>query len=90
MVAIVPVKGLKPDITIILKSNLKSIRTRLKKRKNNNKFDKLKNNLLKKIQNTFINIAKNTRNYFVFNSSNNDNKLEQQILNLLLKKIQYK
>ena len=83
-------KGLKPDITIILKSNLKSIRTRLKKRKNNNKFDKLKNNLLKKIQNTFINIAKNTKNYFVFNSSNNDNKLEQQILNLILKKIQYK
>ena len=39
-------KGLKPDLTIILKSNFETIFSRIKKRKTKNKFDKLKINFL--------------------------------------------
>ena len=42
--------GVKPDLTIILKSNFDSISKRLKKRKNKNKYDELKYKLIKFIK----------------------------------------
>ena len=82
--------GIKPDLTIVLKSSFKSIFLRLKKRKNKNKYDKLKINFYNKVQNAFLKKARlNKRKYVIFNSSSNDNMLEKKILKLILNKIKY-
>tara|TARA_B110000967_G_C18767494_1_gene501204 strand:- start:120 stop:746 length:627 start_codon:yes stop_codon:yes gene_type:complete len=80
-------KGLKPNLTIVLKANFKTIFSRLNKRKKLNKFDKLKVNFYKKAQNFYINKARNNKNYYVFDSSNNTPDLEADILKLVVKKL---
>jgi len=80
-------KDLKPDLTIVLKANFKSIFSRMKKRKENNKFDKLKIDFYKKAQNAYLNLAKNNNNYFVFDSSVDSPDLEKKIFKLVFKKI---
>ena len=83
-------KDLKPNLTIVLKSNFKSIFSRLKKRKNKNKFDELDQHFYIKAQNAFIKIAKrNKKSYVIFDSSVNDNSLERKILDITLKKLNY-
>jgi dTMP kinase len=79
--------NLKPNLTIILKSNFKNIRSRIKIIKKNNKFDKLKDSFYKKAQKTFISLAKNNANYLIFDSSKNTPELEKKLLNVVLKKI---
>jgi len=80
-------KDLKPDLTIVLKANFKSIFSRMKKRKENNKFDKLKIDFYKKAQNAYLDLAKNNNNYFVFDSSVDSPNLEKKIFKLVFKKI---
>jgi len=80
-------KSLKPDLTIVLKSSFKSIFSRIKKRVKLNKFDKLKINFYKKVQNAYLQKAKNNKNYFIFDSSKNNTELEKKIFNLVLEKI---
>ena len=80
-------KDLKPNMTIILKANFKTIFSRIKKRKNNNKFDRLKNNFYKKAQNAYLSLAKKNKNYLVFDSSENTPELEKKILNIVLNNI---
>jgi dTMP kinase len=80
-------KNLKPNLTIILKSNIKAINQRLKKRKNKNKFDKLRNSFHIKMQKTFIKLAKEKKNYIVFDSTANDKNLEKKILDLVISKL---
>jgi len=81
-------KGLKPDLTIILKSNFETIFSRIKKRKTKNKFDKLKINFYKRAQNAYISRAKNDKKYYIFDSSKNSPDLEKKIINLIIKKLQ--
>ena len=80
-------KGLKPNLTIVLKSSLETVFGRIKRRKKKNKFDKLKINFYKKAQNAFINKAKNDKNYYIFDSSKNTPLLEKKILQLITQKI---
>jgi|TARA_B110000881_G_C18325728_1_gene389057 dTMP kinase len=80
-------KGLKPNLTIVLKSNFEIISSRINKRKKLNKFDKLKVNFYKKAQNAYINKAKNNKNYYVFDSSKNTAELEKELLKLVIKKL---
>ena len=81
-------KKIKPNLTIVLKSNYTQISKRLNKRKKSNKFDKLKKTFLLNVQNTFIKIAKkNKKNYVVLDSSGNNDKLEKKILSIILKKL---
>ena len=80
-------KGLKPNLTIVLKTNFQIISSRIKSRKNNNKFDKLKTNFYKKAQDAYLLLAKRKKNYLVFDSSKNTPELEKKILNIVLKKI---
>jgi dTMP kinase len=79
-------KNLRPHLTIILKSNFKSIFSRIKKRNKINKFDKLKKSFYQKAQNAFLYLAKKNRNYLVFDSSKNTPELEKIILSSVLKK----
>ena len=80
-------KKLKPNLTIILKSNFKTILSRINKRKKLNKFDMLKVKFYKKAQKTYINKAINNNSYYVFDSSNNTPDLEKNILKLVIKKL---
>jgi len=77
----------KPNLTIILKANFNTIYTRIKKRKNNNKFDELKKNFYKKAQNAYLSLANKKKNYLVFDSSKNNTELEKKIFNIVLNKI---
>ena len=79
--------SIKPNLTIILKSTIKSVSQRIKKRKIKNKFDKLDKNFYIKAQKTFIKIAKTRKNYFVFDSSANDNLLEKKIFKIIKNKL---
>ena len=80
-------KNLKPNLTIILKANFKTIYSRIKKRKNNNKFDKLKTNFYKKAQNAYLSLAKKNKNYLIFDSSKDTPDLEKKILSTVLNNI---
>ena len=79
--------NLKPHLTIVLKANFKTILGRIKKRKKNNKFDKLKTIFYKKAQNAFLYLAKRNNSHIVFDSSKNSPELEKKILSFVLKKI---
>ena len=78
-------QGVKPNITFILKVDAKSSRNRLKKRRTKNRYDNFPQSFYRKAQNSFLKIAKNKKNYFVLNSSHNDNRLEKEILKIVLK-----
>ena len=80
-------KKFKPNLTIVLKANFNTIGSRIKKRKNNNKFDKLKKDFYKKAQNAFLLLAKKNKNYLVFDSSRNTPELEKKIFNIILDSI---
>ena len=80
-------KDLKPNLTIILRSNFEVIRSRIKKRNKSNKFDNLKRVFYKRAQKAFLSLAKNKTSYLVFDSSKNTKELEKKILNKVLKKI---
>ena len=81
-------KNIKADLNIVLKVNVKSASQRLKKRKTKNRYDKFPQAFYTKAQNSFLNIAKNKKNYYVFDSSNNTTDLEEKILNLVIDKLQ--
>jgi dTMP kinase len=83
-------KGLKPNITFILKVTSASSKKRLKKRKTSNRYDNFKQSFYTKAQNSFIKLAKNKKNYYVLESSKNDNKLEKKIFNIVLKYLKKK
>ena len=77
----------KPNLTIILKANFNTIYTRIKKRKNNNKFDKLKTSFYQKAQNAYLSLAKRKKNYLVFDSSKNTAELEKKIFSTVKNRI---
>ena len=74
--------GLKPNLTFILKVSSKSSKQRLIKRKNKNRYDNFPKSFYERAQKSFLRLAKNKKNYYVLNSSNNDNSVEQQILKI--------
>ena len=80
-------KNIKPNMTFILKTNVKSASERLKKRKIKNRYDKFPQAFYTKAQNSFLKIAKNKKNYYVFDSSLNTSALEEKILKIVLKKL---
>ena len=79
--------GLKPNITFLLKVSPTISKLRLSKRKIKNRYDKFDQSFYNKVQKSFLKIAKNKINYYVFDSSKNDNVLENKIINIVLKHI---
>ena len=69
----------------MLKVDEKISRARLKKRKIKNRYDKFSKSFYSKAQNSFLNIAKNKKNYYVLNSSSNDSTLEKKIFDIVNK-----
>ena len=81
---------LKPDLTFILKVNLSKAMNRIKKRKKNNRYDRFSKNFYKKVQNSFLKIARtNKKRYIILNNSKDSKDVEKLIykkcLNFLMK-----
>ena len=75
-------KGLKPDITFLLKVNVSKALSRLKKRKKKNRYDKFSKNFYIKVQDSFIKIAKkNKKRYFIVDNSDDSIETENIIFN---------
>ena len=76
---------IKPNLVFILKVSAKSSKLRLKKRKFKNRYDNFRQSFYTKAQKSFLKIAKNKKNYLIFNSSSNDDILEKNIFNVVKK-----
>ena len=72
-------KGLKPNLTFVLKVSSKSSKKRLLKRKSKNRYDNFSQSFYENVQKSFVKIAKKKKNYFILDSSDNDNLLEKEI-----------
>jgi|TARA_B100001059_G_scaffold69237_1_gene66269 dTMP kinase len=81
---------IKPNITFVLTVSSKSSKTRLKKRKTKNRYDNFAQSFYSKAQNSFLKIAKNKKNYFILESSSNDNNLEKKIFKIISKYLNIK
>ena len=75
--------GLKPNITFILKVSAYASKQRLKKRRTKNRYDNFRQSFYTKAQKSFLKIAKGKKNYFVLESSDNDNVLEKKIFKIV-------
>ena len=80
---------IKPNLVFILKVSAKSSKLRLKKRKSKNRYDNFPQSFYTKAQKSFLKIAKNKKNYFILNSTN-DNFLERKIFEIVRKKLKIK
>ncbi len=78
-------QGISPNIVFILKVSKNSSKKRLKKRRTKNRYDNFSQSFYNKAQNSFIKIAKNKKNYFILESSSNDNFLEKKIFDIIKK-----
>ena len=81
---------LRPDLTFILKVNLSKAMKRIKKRKNNNRYDRFSISFYKKVQNSFLKIGRsNKRRYIILDNSSDTKDVEsiiyEKCLNLLVK-----
>ena len=81
--------GIKPNMIFLLKVSPSLSRKRLKKRKSKNRYDNFPQSFYTKAQKSFLKIAKNKKNYFIFNSTN-DNFLERKIFEIVCKKLKIK
>ena len=79
--------NLRPNLTFILKVKKNSFIKRLKKRKTRNRYDNFPSSFYLKAQKSFLQIARNKKNYFVLDSSKNDNLLEKKIFDIVAKKL---
>jgi|TARA_B100001093_G_scaffold448437_1_gene454017 dTMP kinase len=78
-------EGLQPNITFVLKVSPNASKRRLKKRRTKNRYDNFAQSFYNKAQKSFLKIAKNKKNYFILNSSINDNNLEEKIFTIVCK-----
>ena len=78
-------QGIKPDLSFVLKVSPQSSRSRLKKRKTKNRYDNFSQIFYNNAQKSFIKIAKNKKNYFILDSSENSSKLEIKIFDIVKK-----
>jgi len=82
--------GIKPNLTFVLKVSSGTSRKRLKKRKINNRYDNFPQAFYTKAQKSFLKIAKNKKNYFILDSSNNNDILEKKIFKIVCKYLKIK
>ena len=83
-------KGIKPNLVFVLKVSSKIAKNRLKKRKSKNRYDNFAQSFYTKAQKSFIKLAKRKKNYFILESSANDNALEGKIFDITNKYLNIK
>lgn len=74
------IKNIKITVTFLNLVNTKNLRLRLSKRKNLNRYDKLKFKLYKKIQKGYIKISKKKKNKYVIIDSNKSISINKKII----------
>jgi|TARA_B100001540_G_scaffold32286_1_gene28254 dTMP kinase len=74
------IKNIKITVTFLNLVNAKNLRIRLSKRKNLNRYDKLKFKLYKKIQKGYIKISKKKKNKYVIIDSNKPILINKKII----------
>ena len=82
--------GVKPNIVFLLKVSKKTSKERLEKRRTKNRYDNFKQSFYVQAQKSFVNLAKNKKNYFILDSSTNDNSLEHKIFDICKKYLNIK
>ena len=82
-------KGIKPNLVFVLKVSEKISKERLFKRKTKNRYDNFAQSFYRKAQKSFLKLAKNKKNYYILNSSSNDNALEIKIYNIVKKHLKF-
>tara|TARA_Y200000002_G_scaffold292751_1_gene246921 strand:- start:1374 stop:2021 length:648 start_codon:yes stop_codon:yes gene_type:complete len=82
--------GIKPNLVFILKVSIDTAKKRLKKRKTKNRYDNFAQSFYTRAQKSFIKISRNKKNYFVLDSSMNDNNLEKKIFKIVNRYINIK
>ncbi len=83
-------KGIKPNLTFILKVTAKSAKIRLKNRKVRNRYDNFPQSFYTKAQKSFLKIARNKKNYFILDSSLNNNDLEKKVFKIVTRYLKIK
>ena len=83
-------QGIKPNVVFILKVSKRSSKERLKKRKTKNRYDNFSQSFYTKAQKSFLKLAKNKKNYFILDSSHNNNFLEYKIYDIIRKYLNIK
>jgi len=79
-------RGLKPDLTFVLKVNMSKALERLRKRKKKNRYDRFSKSFYINVQRAFIKIAKKNKNrYFVIDNSSDNTHVEKIIFNKFIK-----
>ena len=82
-------KKIKPNFTFVNTVNMKNLKYRINIRKKN-RYDMFNMKFYNKVQKGFIKISKNKKNYFVLDSSSNDNNLEKRIFKIVNRYINIK
>ena len=78
--------NLKPNITFLLTASINKAMKRINERKHKNRYDKFNKTFYTKVQKAFINNAKlNKKKYFIIDNSENSNKVETRIFNIVKK-----
>ena len=80
-------KNIKPRIVFLNLVNMKNLKKRLSMRKNKNRYDRFKINFYKKVQNGFLKMSKNKKNYIVINSNKNLVENKNFVLNKIINTI---
>jgi dTMP kinase len=83
-------KDITPNIVFVLKVSIASSKKRLKKRKTKNRYDNFTQSFYNNAQKAFIKLAKNKKNYYILNSSLNNNSLENKVFNITKKYLNIK
>ena len=71
---------IKPDLTFILKVNLNKAMKRIKRRKNNNRYDRFPVSFYKKVQNSFLKIGRSNKKKYIILDNSRDNKDIEMII----------
>ncbi len=77
--------GITPNIVFVLKVSTDASIKRLNKRKSKNRYDNFARSFYNKAQKSFIKLAKNKKNYFILDSSKNNESLENKIFDITKK-----
>ena len=73
-------RGIKPDLTFILKTNISKAMQRLKKRKKKNRYDKFSKNFYDRVQKAFLKIAKKDKKKYIIIDNSLDTPETEKII----------
>ena len=78
----------KPNLTFLLKVNIRKALKRLQKRREKNRYDKFSKSFYIKAQKAFLKIAKkNKKKYYIIDNSRDSMHIEKKILGIVLNKL---